>query len=54
MELAESEVLAASKEEIKVLVLCMCKINGENLFKPRSVAIYLTRQLGGENLGRDL
>lgn len=57
-EVPESKLLAPKREEIKELVCRAYRVREEDLFKakrgtfnePRSVAIYLTRQLVGENL----
>jgi len=57
-EVPEARVLAPSREEIKELVCRIYGVREEDLVKakrgrfiePRSVAIYLTRQLRGENL----
>ena len=57
-EVPESKILAPNKEEIKELVCHIYGVSEEDLLKPkrgtfnepRSVAIYLTRQLRGENL----
>ena len=58
IEVPESRILAPGIEEIKELVCGIYGVSEEDLVKPergtrnepRSVAIYLTRQLGGENL----
>ena len=58
IDVPESKVLVPGKEEIKALICRIYVVNEENLLKPkrgrfnepRSVAIYLTRQLRGENL----
>ena len=58
IEVPESKMLAPDREEIKALVSQIYGVSEEDLFKskrgvfnePRSVAIYLTRQLRGENL----
>ena len=58
IEVPESKTLAPSMEEIKELVCGIYGVSEEDLVKPRrgtfneprSVAIYLTRQLRGENL----
>ncbi len=57
-EVPESKILAPGREEIKALVCHTYGVSEEDLLKlkrgtlnePRSVAIYLTRQLRGENL----
>ena len=57
-EVPESRVLAPGREEIKELVCRIYGVREEDLVKakrgrfnePRSVAIYLTRRLRGENL----
>ena len=58
IEVPESKILAPSREEIKALVCHSYGVREEDLLKPkrgtvnepRSVVIYLTRQLRGENL----
>ena len=58
IEVPESKILAPGREEIKELVCRIYGVTVEDLLKtkrgtfnePRSVAIYLTRQLRGENL----
>jgi hypothetical protein len=58
MEVPESKILAPGRKEIKELVCRIYGVSEEDLTKlkrgtfnePRSVAIYLTRQLRGENL----
>lgn len=58
VEVPESKILAPAREQIKELVCRIYGVSEEDLLKPkrgtfnepRSVAIYLTRQLRGENL----
>ena len=58
IQVPDSKILAPGREEIKELVCRIYGVREEDLVKPkrgtfnepRSVAIYLTRQLRGENL----